>query len=99
MLLNPWPKISRYHDGKGRPSAALIPRGTLTLPPLQSVAAPLAMINLNGDPAAQVIDRAQAEITAITAELMHATTTAERRRLTGLHEMFARLIAHMEDRA
>jgi hypothetical protein len=98
MELQPWPRLGRYR-GKGRPVAASPKRGVPTLPPLAAIIQPGATISRNGDPAALVIERAQVQLAEITAQLVHATTAAERRRLADLLGMFQRLISHMEDRA
>lgn len=51
-----WPKLGRYNKGRGRPA----PSPTTTLPPLPSVASPLATINPNGDSAEEILPRVQA---------------------------------------
>src|SRR4051812_14335078 len=96
MELNPWPKLSHY-KGKGRPLAVSPKRGVPTLPPLAAIIQPGATISRNGDAPALVIERSKVQLDEITAQLVHATTAAEHRRLAELRGMFHRLIDHLEE--
>lgn len=97
MELPEWPKVSRYRGRKvGRPT--YLPPGARTLPPLPSLEAKIAHINPNGDPAADVLRRARAEIDQlIEARIAHANGK-QPKRVTEAVTALENLIREMEAR-